>query len=437
MAIYRRGDMPVLLRNNVIADNDADDYGSGLWGGISETRPVGVQLEHNTIADNNGGDAAVSLQRASSLQMNNNIVSGHNLGVLAIAGGAIAMDSTLWHENVSDTGGAGVIAHANDYTGDPGYADPPSWNYHIASDSEALDVAADIVGVPLDMDGQTRSNPDTSLPDLGADRYYCTAPTKITLTGPQTTSTGCPTPFTAEVEPSFTNLPLTYTWEATGQADVIRQGALSDTLSFIYAFEQTGRIGIGKKMDGTRGLYALRSVKQFGEVVFSEESNRLQCAGSPEDLAVSGSSAMSAASEESAGKTNPRKIRVVLNTPLRLKFQNRLKADLPFHVLARAMLRRVSSLFAVYGDAEPDLDYSGLVKRAESVATLESALSWCDWKRYSQRQDQQMFMGGMSDSVAYDGVADEYVPLLDICSKVHLGKQTAFGLGKISWEILE
>ncbi|MEW6667561.1 MAG: CRISPR system precrRNA processing endoribonuclease RAMP protein Cas6 [Thermodesulfobacteriota bacterium] len=43
-------------------------------------------------------------------------------------------------------------------------------------------------------------------------------------------------------------------------------------------------------------------------------------------------------------------------------------------------------------------------------------------------------MGGIVGTVAYEGALAEYLPLIDFCAKVHLGKQTSFGLGKIAWE---
>ena len=129
------------------------------------------------------------------------------------------------------------------------------------------------------------------------------------------------------------------------------------------------------------------------------------------------------------------RLKLSMTTPLRLKFENRLKADLPFHVLVRAMLRRVSSLFNYFGDGEPPLDYKGLVDRAKEVRIADSDLKWFDWRRYSFRQDRSMLMGGMTGSVTYEGNIGEYMQLIDFCSKVHLGKQTSFGLGKIKSEI--
>ena len=121
----------------------------------------------------------------------------------------------------------------------------------------------------------------------------------------------------------------------------------------------------------------------------------------------------------------------MLETPLRLKFNNRLQADLPFHVLVRAMLRRISTLAAAFDGQEPDLDYKGLVRRAAEVATTENRLAWHDWQRYSSRQQQKMLMGGMTGSVIYEGDIGEYLPLIKFCGESHIGKQTAFGLGKI------
>ncbi|MBU4184987.1 MAG: CRISPR system precrRNA processing endoribonuclease RAMP protein Cas6 [Proteobacteria bacterium] len=194
---------------------------------------------------------------------------------------------------------------------------------------------------------------------------------------------------------------------------------------FIYAFDQMGKIGIGKKINGSRGKFTLKEVRQGERIIYSEAEQKLKTTDSLEMLSIPDS------------KDYPKgtfHLKLTLETPLRLKFENRLKADLPFHVLVRAMLRRVSSLLNCYGDGEPALDYRGLVKRAETVQIVDTNLSWFDWKRYSHRQDKSMLMGGMVGSVIFEGKIGEYLPLIEFCSKVHLGKQTSFGLGKIKTE---
>ena len=195
---------------------------------------------------------------------------------------------------------------------------------------------------------------------------------------------------------------------------------------FIYAFEQMGKIGIGRRINGRRGKFVLESVNKGDQAIYTDMEQKLTPPDPPHRLALS--------QPDQIG-TETHTFTLSLMTPLRLKFKNRLKADLPFHVLVRAMLRRVSSLLEYYDGGEPQLDYRGLVKRAEDVKIISSDLRWFDWRRYSFRQDQSMLMGGMVGSVTYENVSDEFLSLLRFCEEVHLGKQTAFGLGSFRLEV--
>jgi len=197
---------------------------------------------------------------------------------------------------------------------------------------------------------------------------------------------------------------------------------------FIYAFEQIGNIGIGKRINGKRAHFILKDIKASGKKIYSHEDQILRKGNFCQNLSLKNDGNLPKGSF---------RLRIVIETPLRLKFGNRLSADLPFHVLVRAMLRRISSLFNYYGEGEPDLDYRGMVNRAEEIRIVDNRLIWFDWRRYSSRQDQAMLMGGMVGSVIYEGKIGEYMPLIDFCSEVHLGKQTSFGLGKIKMEITE
>jgi CRISPR/Cas system endoribonuclease Cas6 (RAMP superfamily) len=197
---------------------------------------------------------------------------------------------------------------------------------------------------------------------------------------------------------------------------------------FIYAFERMSNTGIGKRINGKRACFLLEYIDTNGQKIYNHQDQTLRKGSFYQNLTLT----------QSTNKTaGPFKLKITIETPLRLKFTNRLSAELPFHVLVRTMLRRVSSLFNYYGDGEPDLDYRGMVKRAEGVHILNSNLHWFDWRRYSSRQDKSMLMGGMIGSIIYEGKIGDYLPLLDLCSQFHLGKQTSFGLGKINAEIFE
>ncbi|VFQ43174.1 CRISPR system precrRNA processing endoribonuclease RAMP protein Cas6 [Desulfoluna butyratoxydans] len=195
---------------------------------------------------------------------------------------------------------------------------------------------------------------------------------------------------------------------------------------FVYAFERMGAMGIGRKMGGRRARFTLLEVRCGAHLLYTHGTRELtQCEPAP--FALAGSS-----------PDNPlSRLTLSFETPLRLKFNSRLQARLPFHVLVRAMLRRTSSLMAAFGAGEPDLDYKGLVRRAEEVSIAHQALRWSDWKRYSSRQERDMLMGGMVGTVTYEGHLAEFLPLVDFCRNVNLGKQTAFGLGRFDYSLAE
>ena len=207
--------------------------------------------------------------------------------------------------------------------------------------------------------------------------------------------------------------------------DLLLFGEVNHSIAyFIYAFDQIGKTGIGKRVNGRGGRFLLRQVEKGSDIIYSD-IDRLIKAREAEEISLN----VAKLDDDSLFR-----VKISLETPLRLKSDNRLKADLPFHILVRAMLRRISSLFAFYDSGEPALDYRGMVERSKSVRTVDKDLSWYDWRRYSLRQDQAMLMGGMVGSVTYEGRIGEYLPLMEFCEKVHLGKQTAFGLGKFQVE---
>ena len=191
---------------------------------------------------------------------------------------------------------------------------------------------------------------------------------------------------------------------------------------FVYAFQEMGKRGIGRKLNGRRARFRLFTVSSpAAGRVYSQEDHTLISGGSEElHLEV-----------PDPGAPPVGELTLTLLTPLRLKFQNHLQAELPFHVLVRACLRRVSLLFTWFGEGEPRLDYKGLIARAQEVEVVRSSLHWFDWPRYSQRQEQAMLLGGLVGAITYQGNLGEYLPFLHFAEKVHLGKNTTFGLGKV------
>ena len=152
-------------------------------------------------------------------------------------------------------------------------------------------------------------------------------------------------------------------------------------------------------------------------------------------------------------------------TPTRLKIGSGLERKghfiedpPPFHVLIRALLRRVSSLSYFYGGQRWELDYRGWIARAEAVQINQADVRWVDWERYSTRQERAMNLGGIMGEVTYtaeerrSGGAEEqgngpmhqstnlpatnvpslgaFLPLLRLGELVHVGKAAVFGNGR-------
>ncbi len=189
----------------------------------------------------------------------------------------------------------------------------------------------------------------------------------------------------------------------------------------VFAVQEMGKAGLGKGNRNGDGRFHLDAVYQNDQRIY--DGRTLTTALPPTEMSL-----------RSAFEVGTHKIAVTCHTPLRLKRANKLSSGLPFHLLIRAALRRISSLEIAYGPGyEPSLDYRGIVARAEKVGTVASTCRWKDIERYSNRQKSAMLIGGITGTMTYQ--ADdltEFIPLLRYCETVHLGKQTSFGLGRIS-----
>ncbi len=120
-------------------------------------------------------------------------------------------------------------------------------------------------------------------------------------------------------------------------------------------------------------------------------------------------------------------------TPAQIKVDGSIPIKPSFVQLSRALLRRISSLIAFHGDrGSLALDYYGLLTRAETVETVESALKLVHQTRYSARQRRRTPQRGLVGHVTYRGEAlAELLPLVEAGSIVHIGKGTSFGLGRM------
>ncbi len=189
----------------------------------------------------------------------------------------------------------------------------------------------------------------------------------------------------------------------------------------IYAVRLMGESGIGAGRRQGLGRFQLTEVTSGEQSIFTDETSALQKCQNPNRIHMA----------DIPFHEIPA-VQVTLHTPLRLKHGNKLKRDLPFHVLVRAGLRRIAALEEAYGGGEPNLDYKGLVKRADLVKTADSHIRWQELFRYSNRQQKKVSLSGLGGVITYEGDLREFMPILYYSQQVNIGKQTVFGLGQVN-----
>jgi hypothetical protein len=110
----------------------------------------------NTAAIRMGGDSGKAPLRFVNVRISNNIISN---GVL------------LSNEDNIDTSGL-ILADSLEKT-DPKFADPAAFDFHLRSDSPAIDAGLALPGVGADYDGRVR--PRGGRVDIGAYEYADTS----------------------------------------------------------------------------------------------------------------------------------------------------------------------------------------------------------------------------------------------------------------------
>lgn len=196
---------------------------------------------------------------------------------------------------------------------------------------------------------------------------------------------------------------------------------------FVVVFRELGEQGLGLWDRGRRGRAFLERVTGINpltgreEKVFDGATGRMHNA----DTVVRGEDL------EAWSQGLPRRaLEVEFLTRTRLQHAGQVVRQPEFHILVRALLRRLSTLAYFYHGIEVDLDFRGMISRAEVVVSEPVTLRWEGWQRYSARQKAAMDVGGLVGKVCYRGNLEEFLPLLAFGWLVHVGKNVTFGLGQ-------
>lgn len=118
------------------------------------------------------------------------------------------------------------------------------------------------------------------------------------------------------------------------------------------------------------------------------------------------------------------------HTPLRLQQNGRAlpPEKLDARTLLMALARRASLLAEFHCGTSLIEDFSALSAACAGISE-EKNLAWRDWTRYSSRQQQKIALGGVVGDWMLEGELTPFLQLLRLGEWLHVGKETAFGLG--------
>lgn len=185
---------------------------------------------------------------------------------------------------------------------------------------------------------------------------------------------------------------------------------------FILAFEEIGKKGIGK----TKVPFRVEKVVCSGKSIYNPKEKKIT-----RDFPILFGSTFI---EE---KASVQSTAIQMETPLRLKFDKKFQKHITFEMIARNLLRRIQLLAALYCGGPPRVDFKDLIEKSKEIKISGSKTHWEQQTRFSFRQEKTLGMGGVCGTIEFTGDLGPFIPFLRIGEYLHVGKGTAFGLGKI------
>lgn len=145
----------------------------------------------------------------------------------------------------------------------------------------------------------------------------------------------------------------------------------------------------------------------------------------------------------SVARLNGSAFRIDFITPLRLVSAGKAlrPPDCTARRIVAATVRRGRTLAVQAGGPAACADVKAwpVDQWLEAAERIEAKndLRWRDWKRYSARQKREMILGGVIGSAEWRNVDGCLGKILNLAVLTHVGKETAFGFGRMSIEALD
>lgn len=207
---------------------------------------------------------------------------------------------------------------------------------------------------------------------------------------------------------------------------------------FIFVFRELEQHGLGRGRKAGQGQFRLHQVTaclpDSAEAVVYDRSRDLltdtDARLTAHHLHARVTALQQTTDDTSRTSTSGHEITIHFLAPTRIKFEGHLLKDFQFHHLIRALLRRLSGLLYFHCGSELDVDFRGLIQKAQEIKKVNDALDWQEQTRYSARQKTEMHMGGFVGTATFAGDLTPFLSLLAAGEWVHVGKGCVMGLGK-------
>jgi hypothetical protein len=193
----------------------------------------------------------------------------------------------------------------------------------------------------------------------------------------------------------------------------------------VLAVQRMGEFGIGNR-EVAPGLFCLQEVTVTNPLlgveknIFNQEDGLVRVP----DVAITHNDVLS----YSAALPQDR-MRVRLITPLRLVLDGKLVHRLTFQALMRRLLRRLTDLHSHFCEEKLELDFHGLLEKAERVRVADDKTYWVDLSSYSRRRQTSTPIGGLVGEIVFEGGLQEFLPFLVWGQFTHVGKDATKGNG--------
>ncbi|MCQ9328414.1 CRISPR system precrRNA processing endoribonuclease RAMP protein Cas6 [Pelistega suis] len=99
-------------------------------------------------------------------------------------------------------------------------------------------------------------------------------------------------------------------------------------------------------------------------------------------------------------------------------------------LLHNTVIRRLSAISTVHWHKVLSLDIDALWADIAAVNVTYQQLSWCNWTRYSNRQQQKIVLKGIVGEIVLENLSALLAQALYSGQWLHVGKETVFGYGK-------